>query len=57
MGNFENWVSRAIFVHVFMGKKNKSDSISIQIISKSRGKYKVVKNIGYDKSEQEIQEL
>jgi len=38
-------------------KKNKSGSISVQIISKSGGKYKVVKTIGSGKSEQEIQKL
>ena len=38
-------------------KKNKSGSVSIQIISKSRGKYNVVKTIGSGKTEQEIQKL
>ncbi len=38
-------------------KKNKSGSTSIQIISKARGKYKVVKTIGYGTSEQEIATL
>ncbi len=38
-------------------KKNKSGSISVQIISKSCGKYKVVKTIGCGKTEQEIQKL
>ena len=38
-------------------KKNKSGSISVQIITKSGGKYKVVKTIGSGKSEQEIQKL
>ena len=38
-------------------KKNKSGSISVQIISKSGGKYKVVKTIGSAKTEQEIQKL
>ena len=38
-------------------KQNKSGSISIQIISKSYGKYKVVKTIGCGKTEQEIQKL
>ncbi len=37
--------------------KNRSGSISIQIISKSGGKYKVVKTIGSGKTEQEIQKL
>ena len=38
-------------------KKNKSCSISVQIISKSWGKYKVVKTIGSGRTEQEIQKL
>jgi transposase len=38
-------------------KKNKSGSISIQIISKSRGKYKVLKTIGSGRAENEIQKL
>ncbi len=43
---------------MFLRKKsNKSGSISVQIISKSHGKYKVVKTIGSSKSEQEIEKL
>lgn len=38
-------------------KKNKSGSISVQIISKSGGKYKVLKTIGCAGTEQEIQKL
>ena len=38
-------------------KRNASGSISVQIISKSSGKYKVVKTIGSSKNEQEIQKL
>jgi transposase len=38
-------------------KKNSSGSISVQIISKSSGKYKVVKTIGSSCNEQEIQKL
>jgi transposase len=38
-------------------KKNSSGSISVQIISKSSGKYKVVKTIGSSSNEQEIQNL
>ncbi len=38
-------------------KKNKSGSVSVQIISKSGGKYKVVKTIGCGKSESEIEQL
>lgn len=37
--------------------KNRSGSISVQIISKSSGKYKVVETIGSGKNEQEIQKL
>ena len=37
--------------------KNRSGSISVQIISKERGKYKVVKTIGSSHNEQEIQKL
>ena len=37
--------------------KNRSGSISVQIISKSRGKYKVVKTIGCGRTEQEVQKL
>lgn len=35
-------------------KRNKSGSISVQIISKSSGRYKVVESIGSGKSEQEL---
>jgi len=43
---------------MFLRKKiNKSGSISVQIISKSRGKYKVVKTIGCGRTEQEVQKL
>jgi transposase len=38
-------------------KKNKSGSISIQIISKSSGKYKVVETIGCGQTEQEVEKL
>ncbi|NDV64909.1 IS1634 family transposase [Bacteroides sp. 224] len=38
-------------------KRNKSGSISIQIISKSGGRYKVVQSIGSGKSEQELSVL
>jgi len=38
-------------------KKNKSGSQSVQIISKSRGKYKVITTIGSGKTEQEILKL
>lgn len=38
-------------------KKNKSGSHSVQIISKARGKYKVITTIGSGKTEQELQKL
>ena len=37
--------------------KNRSGSISVQIISKAHGKYKVIRTLGSSSSEQEIQEL
>ena len=43
---------------MFIRKKHKkSGSISVQIISKSNGKYKVVKTLGSSKSEQEVEKL
>ena len=47
----------AILGHVFAKKKNRSGSISVQIISKAYGKYQVVKRIGSGFSEQEIEKL
>lgn len=38
-------------------KKNRSGSISIQLISKQRGKYKLIKTIGSSDNEQQIQKL
>ena len=38
-------------------KRNKSGSISIQIISKSRGKYKVIKTIGCARTAQELEKF
>ena len=38
-------------------KKNQSGSHSVQIISKARGKYKVITTIGSGKTEQELQKL
>ena len=38
-------------------KRNKSGSVSVQLISKYSGKYKVVKTIGSSRSEQEIEKL
>lgn len=43
---------------MFLRKKpNRSGSISIQIIQKIGGKYKLIKSIGSSKNEQEIQKL
>jgi transposase len=43
---------------VFLRKlKNRSGSISVQIISKSNGRYRVIKSIGSSHQEQEIQKL
>jgi transposase len=43
---------------MFIRKKpNKSGSVSVQIISKSEGKYRLVKTIGSGKSEQEVEKL
>lgn len=38
-------------------KKNKSGSVSVQIIQKLRGKYKVLQTIGNGKTEQELIKL
>ena len=38
-------------------KQNKSGSVSIQIISKERGRYKVVESVGVGKTEQELSSL
>jgi hypothetical protein len=38
-------------------KKNVSGSISIQVISKAKGKYKVLKSIGAGNTNQEIEKL
>src|SRR3989339_986255 len=38
-------------------KKNKSGSTSVQIISKSNGKYKVIKSIGSNHDNKEVQSL
>jgi hypothetical protein len=43
---------------MFLRKKsNKSGSVSVQIISKHRGKYKVEQTIGSSNNEQELQKL
>lgn len=47
-----------LFLVMFLRKlKNRSGSISVQIISKSEGKYKVLKSIGSGTNEQEIEKL
>jgi hypothetical protein len=38
-------------------KRNVSGSVSIQIIQKTGGKYRVIKTIGSSKNEQELQHL
>lgn len=57
-----SWVLKMGVPLLFLGmfirkKKNASGSTSVQIISKSTGKYKVVKTIGSSSSEQELQNL
>lgn len=48
----------SISLGMFLRKlKNRSGSTSVQIISKSSGKYKVVKTVGTSISEQEIMKL
>lgn len=48
----------SLFLAVFIRKlKNRSGSHSVQIISKARGKYKVITTIGSGKTEQELQKL
>jgi transposase len=50
-------VSQLIEAMFLREKKNKSGSISIQIITKERGKYRVLKTIGCGRSEQDITRL
>jgi transposase len=51
-------VSRGYIWGMFIRKKtNTSGSTSVQIISKSRGKYRVIKTVGCGKNEQEVQKL
>jgi len=48
----------SLFLDMFLRKlKNRSGSISVQIISKAAGKYKVVSTIGTGHNEQEVQKL
>lgn len=47
-----------VYLGMFLRKKkNKSGTISVQIISKGRGKYKLIKTIGCSNNEQEIQKF
>ena len=47
-----------VFLGMFLRKKsNKSRIVSVQIISKQRGKYKVEQTIGSSSNEQELQKL
>ena len=47
-----------VFLGMFLRKKsNKSRSVSVQIISKQIGKYKVEQTIGSSSNEQELQKL
>jgi transposase len=48
----------SVILGMFLRKlKNRSGSISIQIISKARGKYKVIKTIGSSSNQQQIEKL
>ena len=48
----------SVFLSMFLRKlRNRSGSISVQIISKARGKYKVVKSIGCSSNPQQIEKL
>jgi hypothetical protein len=47
-----------LFLSMFLRKlKNRSGSVSVQIIQKTRGKYQVIKTIGSSKNEQDLQRL
>lgn len=47
-----------LILRMFLRKlKNRSGSTSIQVISKERGKYRVVKTIGSSRTDQELQKL
>lgn len=48
----------SLFLRIFLRKlKNRSGRISVQIISKERGKNKIIKTIGSSSYEQEIEKL
>ena len=52
------WVSQAYICAMFVRKKrNKSGVISIQVIDKSSGKYKLIKTIGSSDNEEEVNRL
>ena len=47
-----------LFLGMYLRKlKNRSGSISVKIISKSSGKYKVIKTIGCGRNEQQVEKL
>jgi len=47
-----------LFLRMFLRKlKNRSGSVSVQIISKATGKYKVIKTIGASSNDLEVQTL
>ena len=50
-------VAELLLCMFFRKLKNRSGSTSVQIISKERGKYKVVESVGSSNNEQEIQNL
>ncbi len=48
----------SLFLSMFLRKlRNRSGSISVQIISKAHGKYRVIKTVGSGDSEQEVEKL
>ena len=49
-----SWLNLGVFVRK---KKNKSGSVSIQIVDKSSGKYKIIRILGCAKSEQQQNDL
>lgn len=52
------WVSQSYIYTMFVRKKkNKSGVISIQIVDKSSGKYKMLKTIGSSKDSDEVEQL
>lgn len=58
LGSFLKMGVASLFLGMFLRKlRNRSGSVSVQIISKSGGKYKVVSTIGTGYNEQEIEKL